>query len=69
MIEKSGMAATTSYRDNVVGKPKKRPYIDYIAALEKRKKKQPSHKSKSVAALPCIHRFAATHMLFCPRTA
>jgi len=49
----------------VVCKPKKRPYIEY-AALKKRKKKKPTHKSKSVAALPYNRPIAATHMLFLP---
>ncbi len=48
---------------------KKRHSSNMIADLKKKKKKMPSNKSKSVAAHPCNRPFAATHMLFCRRTA
>jgi hypothetical protein len=37
---------------------------EIFAALRQRKKENPAHKSKSVAALPYNRPFAATHMLF-----
>jgi hypothetical protein len=37
-----------------------------IADLKKKKWKMPTHKSKSLAAHPCNHPFAAKHMLFLP---
>ena len=36
--------------------------------IEKKKTNTPTHKSKSLAALPCKPRFAAKHMLFSHRT-
>jgi hypothetical protein len=40
--------------------------INLLHKDKEEKKKQPTHKSKSVAALPCNRPFAATHMLFLP---
>jgi hypothetical protein len=51
----------------VTNKPKRdRTNENFLQVDEKKKWEKPSHKSKSVAALPCNRPFAATHMLFLP---
>jgi len=40
--------------------------MKFLLHKDKEEKENPAHKSKSVAALPCIRPFAATHMLFLP---
>jgi len=40
--------------------------MENLLHKDKEEKENPAHKSKSVAALPCNHPFAATHMLFLP---
>jgi hypothetical protein len=54
----------------VTSKPKKKDNdtmtMKFLLHKDKKKKENPAHKSKSVAALPCNRPFAATHMLFLP---
>ena len=40
--------------------------MKFLLHNDKKGKGNPTHKSKSVAALPCNRPFAATHMLFYP---
>ncbi|MBN1185722.1 MAG: hypothetical protein JXB49_25800, partial [Bacteroidales bacterium] len=73
--DRNAQSPTTFYCDTVMGKA--RNFDDTIVLIskkflfadpqkEKKTWKNPAHKSKSLAARPCNHRFAAKHMLFLP---
>jgi len=60
-------SANNTYRRTLQASREKRQRQndnEIFAALRQRKKENPAHKSKSVAALPYNRPFAATHMLF-----
>jgi hypothetical protein len=53
--------------DELATSLKKHPMTIYCP-IETKRINTPTHKSKSLAALPCKPRFAAKHMLFSQRT-